>query len=97
MVAGLYNFITSLGKLIYGLATHFLLQYQEYVSLAWVSLMCFQLEQQQNKTKTNQAAKLIITQTVHLYFTKRDLRLNIWEMKTPLNIFKVHNVLILAR
>jgi hypothetical protein len=35
MVAGLYNFITSLGKLIYGLATHFLLQYQEYVSLAW--------------------------------------------------------------
>ena len=33
-----------------------LLQYQEYVSLAWVSLMCFQLEQQQNKTKTNQAA-----------------------------------------
>ena len=56
MVAGLYNFITSLGKLIYGLATHFLLQYQEYVSLAWVSLMCFQLEQQQNKTKTNQAA-----------------------------------------
>jgi hypothetical protein len=28
----------------------FLLQYQEYVSLAWVSLMCFRLEQQ-NKTK----------------------------------------------
>ena len=45
MVAGLYNFITSLGKLIYGLATHFLLQYQEYVSLAWVSLVCFRLEQ----------------------------------------------------
>ena len=42
------------------LRNKFLLQYQEYVTLAWVSLMCFLLEQQQIKQK-------LIRQLVNYY------------------------------
>ena len=54
VVAGLYNFITSLGKLM--ASQQVLLQYQEYVSLAWVSLNVNPIGITSNQNKTNQAA-----------------------------------------
>jgi hypothetical protein len=54
MVAGLYNFITSLGKLM--ASQQVLLQYQEYVSLASVSLNVLPIGITSNQNKTNQAA-----------------------------------------
>jgi hypothetical protein len=54
MVAGLYNFNTSLGKLM--ASQQVLLQYQEYVSLASVSLNVLPIGITSNQNKTNQAA-----------------------------------------